>query len=127
MSLRLGAVAAFWFAVLGTVAAQAQSPQPSPPSGLSSWLQGQYMTGDWGGTRSALEAKGVALRAGYLSESAANPVGGLRQGSAYTHQIDAGFDLDLGKLIDLPGGKSHVLFTERAGNCPTNSRCWATG
>lgn len=115
MSLRLGAVAAFWFAVLGTVAAQAQSPQPSPPSGLSSWLQGQYMTGDWGGTRSALEAKGVTLRAGYLSESAANPVGGLRQGSAYTHQIDAGFDLDLGKLIDLPGGKIHVLFTERAG------------
>jgi porin len=73
------------------------------------------MTGDWGGTRSTLEAKGITFRAGYLSESAANPVGGLRQGSAYTHQVDAGFDLDLDRLIGLPGGKFHLLFTERAG------------
>lgn len=115
------AAAAFWCAFLGVAAAQAQSPPSGPsPSGqssssLSSWLQGQYMTGDWGGTRSALEAKGVTLRAGYLSESAANPVGGLRQGAAYTHQLDAGFDLDLGKLINLSGGKIHILFTERAG------------
>ena len=106
---------AFWSAFLGVAAAQAQSPPPSPPSRLASWLQSQYMTGDWGGTRSALEAKGVTLRAGYLSESAANPVGGLRQGATYTQQVDAGFDLDLGKLIGLPGGKFHVLFTERAG------------
>ena len=117
-SLRLCAAAALWFVILAGGVAQAQSgPTDSPAtvSTLSSWLQGQYMTGDWGGTRSALEAKGVTLRAGYLSESAANPVGGLRQGSAYTHQLDAGFDLDLGKLIDLSGGKIHVLFTERAG------------
>ncbi|MEI7873796.1 MAG: carbohydrate porin, partial [Alphaproteobacteria bacterium] len=117
-SLRLSAAAALWFVILAGGVAQAQSgPTDSPAtvSTLSSWLQGQYMTGDWGGTRSALEAKGVTLRAGYLSESAANPVGGLRQGSAYTHQLDAGFDLDLGKLIDLSGGKIHVLFTERAG------------
>ncbi len=74
------------------------------------------MTGDWGGTRNTLEAKGITLRAGYLSESAANPVGGLRAGgAAYTHQVDAGFDLDLDRLIGLPGGKFHLLFTERAG------------
>ncbi len=109
------AAAVSWFVILGAAAASAQSPPPSPAAGLSSWLQGQYMTGDWGGTRSALETKGVTLRAGYLSESAANPSGGLRQGATYTHQVDAGFDLDLDKLINLPGGKIHVLFTERAG------------
>ena len=109
------AAAVSWFVILGAAAALAQSPPPSPAAGLSSWLQGQYMTGDWGGTRSALETKGVTLRAGYLSESAANPSGGLRQGATYTHQVDAGFDLDLDKLINLPGGKIHVLFTERAG------------
>ena len=73
------------------------------------------MTGDWGGTRSALEARGVSLRGGYLSESAANPVGGLSQGFAYAHQVEAGFDLDLGKLLALPGGKLHATFTERTG------------
>ncbi|MDI1287680.1 MAG: carbohydrate porin [Reyranella sp.] len=73
------------------------------------------MTGEWGGTRHTLQAMGIGLRAHYISESAANPVGGLRQGSAYAHQVDAGFDLDLGKLIGLPGGKIHATFTERAG------------
>ncbi len=107
---------ALWLAmVLGAAAAQAQSTPASPPSSPSSWLQGRYMTGDWHGTRGALEEKGISLRAHYISESAANPVGGLRQGAAYAHQVDAGFDLDLGKLIGLPGGKIHATFTERAG------------
>ncbi len=98
-------------ALLGAVPALAEPPSPGRPF----WERGQYMTGDWGGTRSALEAQGVTVRAGYLSESAYNPVGGLRQGTAYTHQVDAGLDLDLDKLIGLSGGKIKILFTERAG------------
>jgi porin len=118
------AAAAFWCLLLSTAAAQAQLrptaeplPDHAPPleTDLPSWLQGRYMTGEWGGTRYALHAMGIGLRAHYISESAANPVGGLRQGSAYAHQVDAGFDLDLGKLIGLPGGKIHATFTERAG------------
>jgi porin len=118
------AVAAFWCVLLSTAAAQAQFrptaeplPDHAPPleTDLPSWLQGRYMTGEWGGTRYALHAMGIGLRAHYISESAANPVGGLRQGSAYAHQVDAGFDLDLGKLVGLSGGKIHATFTERAG------------
>ncbi len=104
MGLRLGVASLCILAVTGISAARAQS-----------WLQDKYMTGDWGGTRSALEARGVSLRGGYLSESAANPVGGLSQGFAYAHQVEAGFDLDLGKLLALPGGKLHATFTERTG------------
>lgn len=43
------------------------------------WLDRSTLTGDWGGTRTTLEAAGIQLRAGFTMESAANPVGGQRQ------------------------------------------------
>jgi porin len=52
----------------------------------------------------------------YTGEAAANPAGGIRQGTAYADQLLAGFDLDLGRLIDVPGGTLHVDVTHRAGN-----------
>ena len=73
------------------------------------------MTGDWGGLRTKLEAEGFHLRAHYLSETAGNPSGGLRQGTQYAQQVDFGADLDLGKLADLKGGQVHITFTDRAG------------
>lgn len=114
-----GAVVALWWAILGATAmqsrpARADAPEATEP-GLSSWLQGQYMTGDWRGTRSDLAAKGITLRGHHIAESAVNPVGGLRQGAAYTEQIDAGADFDLEKLIGVPKASLHVTFTQRAG------------
>jgi porin len=82
---------------------------------LDDWLQQPYMTGDWGGLRTKLEAEGFHLRAHYLSETAGNPSGGLRQGTQYAQQVDFGADLDLGKLADLKGGQVHITFTDRAG------------
>jgi len=80
------------------------------------WLQQDYMTGDWGGARTKLEAEGVTLRAHYLSETAGNPTGGLKQATQYAQQIDFGADLDMGKLASIPGGQIHVTFSDRAGN-----------
>ena len=74
------------------------------------------MTGDWGGARTKLEAEGVTLRAHYLSETAGNPTGGLKQATQYAQQIDFGADLDMGKLASIPGGQIHVTFSDRAGN-----------
>ena len=88
-------------AVAGLVmggAARAQS--------LDDWLQQPYMTGDWDGLRTKLEAEGFHLRAHYLSETAGNPSGGLKQGTQYAQQVDFGADLDLGKLANLHGGHS---------------------
>ena len=82
---------------------------------LDDWLQQPYMTGDWGGLRTKLEAEGFHLRAHYLSETAGNPSGGLKQGTQYAQQVDFGADLDLGKLANLPGGQVHITFTDRAG------------
>jgi hypothetical protein len=96
---------------LGSVA-QAQSVDAQS---LDDWLQHPYMTGDWGGLRTKLEAEGFHLRAHYLSETAGNPSGGLKQGTQYAQQVDFGADLDLGKLANLPGGQVHITFTDRAG------------
>jgi porin len=101
--------------MLGGAEASAQRGPPDEPAEWQSESHRKYMTGDWGGVRSALEAKGVTLRAHYISETAGNPFGGLRQGATYAHQVDAGADLDLSKLIGLPGGTLHATFTERTG------------
>jgi porin len=82
---------------------------------LNDWLHQSYLTGDWGGVRTSLEQQGITLRAHYLSETAGNPIGGLEQGIKYAQQIDFGADLDLGKLVGLPGGAIHFTFTDRAG------------
>ena len=109
--MRLAACAALGL-LLGATGASAQSLDDS----LSSWLQQPYMTGDWGGVRTKLEKEGISLRAHYVSETAGNPTGGLRQATQYAQQIDFGADLDLEKLVDLKGGQIHVTFSDRAGN-----------
>jgi porin len=100
---------------LGAVAAQAQSGPPEEAARPELAPDRKYMTGDWGGTRRELEAKGVTVRAHHLAEFAANPLGGLSQGAAYTEQLDAGADFDLGRLIGLAGATLHATFTQRAG------------
>ncbi|MFO1080112.1 MAG: carbohydrate porin [Reyranellaceae bacterium] len=100
---------------MGGGAAQAESGPPDEAAGSDVTLDRKFMTGDWGGTRSELEAKGIKLRAHHIAESAANPVGGLRQGATYTEQVDVGADLDLDKLAGLGGAKLHATITQRAG------------
>ena len=100
---------------LAAAAAHAQSGPPAESARPELAADRKYMTGDWGGTRSELEARGVTLRAHHLAEFAANPLGGLSQGAAYTEQLDAGADFDLARLVGLSGAKFHVTFTQRAG------------
>lgn len=115
MTCRRGAASAKLLAGIAAFLALFAFAIPAPAQTLEDWLQGQYMTGDWGGLRTKLENEGFHLRAHYLSETAGNPSGGLRQGTAYAQQIDFGADLDLGKLADVQGGQIHITFTSRAG------------
>ena len=110
---RVSAVAALAGALFATAALFATTARAQS---LDGWLQQDYMTGDWGGARTKLEAEGVTLRAHYLSETAGNPTGGLKQATQYAQQIDFGADLDMGKLASIPGGQIHVTFSDRAGN-----------
>ncbi len=100
------------------LAASPATAQRGPTDEPGEWREDtrrKYLTGDWDGRRTALEAQGVTVRGHYIAEFAANPTGGLAQGAAYSHQVDLGTDLDLAKLAGLAGGSLHVTFTERTG------------
>lgn len=94
------------------ITAPAQPPGNPKPEG---WLNRPTLTGDWDGQRTELENIGILLRAHFLTESAANPIGGDGQTARYTQQVDFGADLDLGRLLDLSGGKIEITFTDRVG------------
>ncbi len=58
---------------------------------------------------------GLSLIANYTGQGAINPVGGIRQGSAWAGQIFLGIDGDLERLAGIAGGSFHVAVTNRHG------------
>lgn len=61
----------------------------------------QWMTGDWGGARTALADKGIDIQMEYLGESASNLRGGYNKSHAtrYADQFTLGAAFDLQKLL----------------------------
>ena len=62
-----------------------------------------------------LIAPGIAMTLSYTEESAGNPVGGIKQGVAYTGQAFLGLDFDMQKLFNIDGGSVHFIVTDRHG------------
>jgi porin len=58
---------------------------------------------------------GITLTLNYTGEAAANPSGGIRQGSDYTGQVYLGTDFDLSKIAGWQGATLHVAITDRHG------------
>ncbi|WP_239019163.1 carbohydrate porin [Novacetimonas pomaceti] len=85
------------------------------PTSYQSWIHQDTMTGDWGGIRSRLAAKGVDISGHYLEDSSGNPVGGKAQGVRYAHEFGIGVDINFKKLTGHDIGTLHGLITERAG------------
>ena len=56
---------------------------------------------------------GVDLTATYISESAGNPTGGIKQGAAYAGQVFGGLDFDMKTLAGIDGGTVHFAMVER--------------
>ncbi len=77
---------------------------------------GDYLTGDWGGTRAALHERGIDLQLNYFSEPAYNPAGGDRRLVRYADQISAGATLDLDRLLHWPHAIVHLILTDRNGD-----------
>jgi porin len=63
---------------------------------------------------------GVTFVLNYVGESAINPIGGIRKGSAYAGQIVFGVDADLNRLAGIEGGSVHALVTQRHGRSLSN-------
>jgi len=55
-----------------------------------------------------LKQDGIALTANYVGNFAANPVGGVTRGTAESHWVDVGAELDLGTLIGLSDTRLHL-------------------
>ena len=73
------------------------------------------LTGDWGGLRTDLRAKGIEFQFGYVSETAANLRGGTRHLTDYTDQWTFGTTLDLDRLLGLPHARFQATITDRNG------------
>lgn len=61
-------------------------------------------------------APGIAATITYIGESAGNPVGGLRQGSAFSGQVFGGLDFDLKRLAGIDGATIHFAMVQRHGD-----------
>ncbi len=63
----------------------------------------------------ALAAHGIYLRAVGVDQAAANVTGGQKQGAANSFAVAFGSDINLQKLIGLPGASLHVTFNKSVG------------
>ncbi|HEY8965082.1 MAG TPA: carbohydrate porin [Candidatus Methylacidiphilales bacterium] len=70
---------------------------------FASWLDGDYATGDWGGTRTALRKSGYEFFGYGNAIIAGNVSGGREKSSAYAHDFYFGAKFDLGKIAGVKG------------------------
>jgi len=82
----------------------APKDQGSVPAGVARFQRENPV----GRTLRALKKDGVDLTLDFVDNVAANPVGGVRQGSAESHWFSGTADIDLEKLIALPNTRVHV-------------------
>jgi carbohydrate-selective porin OprB len=84
--------------------ATGRPPEAQPPSAEHGWLDGDHLTGDWGGARSALADRGVTIDLFYASEAFT-----ARGDSSVLGHLDAAITLDTHKLGLWDGGTLYAL------------------
>jgi porin len=95
--------------------------EAAPSSDTSDFLTRPYLTGDWGGARSALAGKGVTFDLRYTSTYQGLASGTGDEGDyKYGGKVDAFINLDSGKMGLWEGGgfRSHLEY--RHGPAPSN-------
>jgi carbohydrate-selective porin OprB len=88
-----------WIAILGAWAANvpaAALAQEAADTGL--WSR-QHLTGDWWGSRSALEERGVTLSLEHEAETWSSGFGGLQRGSIYNGLTTASLAFSLSNAL----------------------------
>lgn len=70
--------------------------------------QRDKLTGDGGGTRSALEARGIVVGIAYIGETFTVTHGGIRPGSGYVGRAEGVINTDLERLVGWKGASTHV-------------------
>jgi porin len=81
-----------------------------------SWLDGPYLTGNWGGLRPQLQTEGIIPYVDYTSIISGNPSGGIRQtGPKYAQDINFGLTFDMQKLVGWDGATINLDSVDRVG------------
>ncbi|MBD1551094.1 carbohydrate porin [Pseudomonas typographi] len=78
-----------------------------------------WMTGDWGGLRTAWLNQGVDIQMGYTGESATSLHGGYNRhdrATRYADQFNLGANIDLQKLLDWDNTAFSISLTNRNGD-----------
>lgn len=101
----------------GVQAEETQTPIEKKTDALDNWLNGNYMTGDWGGYRTKLEDHGITVGTRLLN----SPFGKTRGGSSNVRRI-SGYNLlnvdvtlDTEKMGLWKGGTAYVLYQHKTG------------
>jgi porin len=75
----------------------------------------QTLSGDWRGTRSDLYNKGVSLEFTHKSDILANASGGIKRGSTWMGNTEAGVKIDLEKLLDWDATIAYIHYHSQLG------------
>lgn len=81
-------------------------PVSADPAPQPIWER-DTLTGDWGGQRNALKARGIDIALTYINEVLGVTRGGLNQGASYHGRLDLSVDTDLDKLLGWKGASTH--------------------
>jgi porin len=100
-------------------AAPATWAQETVEATSSSWAEGPYLTGSWGGLRGRLADHGLAPYATYSAEGFATVGRGIQDGWDWTSVLEFGLDVDAEKLAGIPGGTLHASFLWIEGSDPS--------
>jgi porin len=95
-------------AYAGTGIEAHDSKQLAETEKARSLMEQDYLTGDWGGTRTQLQDKGVTLGATYIGETMGNVSGGAERTTVYAGRLQLSLSVDFEKLADFKGGSFYA-------------------
>ena len=75
-----------------------------------------HLLGDWAGTRTRLEERGVTPAVTFVMDALSNPTGGRQQGFREASNLNVDLRFDLDKLLGLAGASFDISFSERFGS-----------
>jgi porin len=78
-------------------------------------LPREHLLGDWCGTRTSLEDRGITPTLTFVTDSLGNPSGGQEQGFTTANNVGLDLNFDLKKLCDFEGGSFLLSMSYRFG------------
>ena len=83
-------------------------------------LPREHLLGDWYGTRTWLEDRGITPTLTFVTDSLGNPSGGKEQGFTTANNVGLDLNFDLEKLCGLEGGSFLLSMSYRFGGQPVS-------